>query len=100
MYSFEIDLVSENPDLDLDKIMASEAALTLEGKAGDIRLHGVPSKFEQRHGLNNYYFYHAVLVPKLWWLTQTRHNQVFLDKSAPDLIRKILDDGGLTGRGL
>ncbi|MFW5837177.1 MAG: type VI secretion system Vgr family protein, partial [Desulfovibrionaceae bacterium] len=40
--------------------------------------------------------YRAELVPKLWRLTKTRHNQIFLDESIKDFLPKVLKDGGLS----
>ena len=42
------------------------------------------------------FLYRALLVPKLWHLTQTHHNQIFLDKAPRDIISGVLEDGGLT----
>jgi type VI secretion system secreted protein VgrG len=39
----------------------------------------------------------AVLVPRLWRLTQTHHSRIFTRQSMPDILKKTLEDGGLTG---
>jgi type VI secretion system secreted protein VgrG len=38
----------------------------------------------------------AVLVPRLWQLTQTLHSRIFTQQSIPDILKKTLEDGGLT----
>ncbi|MFH1490644.1 MAG: type VI secretion system tip protein TssI/VgrG, partial [Pseudomonadota bacterium] len=58
--------------------------------------HGILTQFEQLHAVDEYVFYRAVLVPKLWWLSLTHHNQVFLNKTVPEIIQEVLEDGGLT----
>ena len=47
--------------------------------------------------MNKLAFYRAHLVPRLTWLSFTKHNQVFLDKTVPEIIEACLKDGGLTG---
>ncbi len=95
LYRFEVLLVSSQSDLDCAAVVQSPAVFTLERPAGKLPFHGILESFEQlqqEHGLT---VYRAVLVPRLWWLTLTHHNQVFLDKSCPQLIEAVLQDGGL-----
>ena len=95
-YEFEIDLVSDKDTLDLDRIVARSATFTIIGVKGRTPFHGILLKFEQLHKFNQYVFYRAILTPRLWWLKQTHHNQVFLDTKLPDLLTEVLLDGGLT----
>ena len=41
-------------------------------------------------------FLRAVLVPRLWRLTQTLHSRIFTQQTIPDILKKTLEDGGLT----
>jgi type VI secretion system secreted protein VgrG len=95
-YEFEIDLVSTEAEIDLDQVLKNPATFTVLREDGDIPFHGILSEFEQLHQVDEYVFYRAVLAPKLWWLSLTHHNQVFLDKTVPDIIQEVLKDGGLT----
>lgn len=96
-YEFEIMLVSDNPDIDIDKVMEASAKFTLHReKGGDVDFHGILNSFEQLHRYNEYVFYRAHLVPRLWWLCVTHHNQVCLNKSVPEIIELTLKDSGLT----
>jgi len=58
--------------------------------------HGVPVTFEQLQQVGDAVFYRVVMVPKLWRLSLTRHNQVFLDKTVPEIVAACLQDGGLS----
>ena len=51
--------------------------------------------FEQMNDVNGYAFYRAHLVPRLWWLSVIKSNQVFLDKTVPQFLEDILKDGHL-----
>ena len=96
LYSFEILLVSEKADLDLEAILQSPALFTIKSKNGDLPYHGILASFEQMHKADTWVFYRAVLRPKLWWLTLTHHNQVFLNKKLDQFLADVLMDGGLS----
>ena len=96
-YRFEVMLVSEDREVDFDRVMQSGACFTIHREEGrDCDFHGVLERFEQLHSVGDYTFYRATLVPKLQWLSHTCHNQVFLDKSVPEIVEAALKDGGLT----
>ncbi|HBE94832.1 MAG TPA: type VI secretion system tip protein VgrG [Desulfovibrio sp.] len=96
LYSFEILLVSDKADLDLESILQSPATLTIKSKNGDLPYHGILASFEQLHQADTWVFYRAVLRPKLWWLTLTHHNQVFLNQKLDQFLGNVLQDGGLS----
>jgi type VI secretion system secreted protein VgrG len=97
-YAFEVTLVSDNLEIDLQGVMENPAKITFHREGGDdVSYHGILLSFEQLHEANKLAFYRAHLVPRLTWLSFTEHNQVFLDKSVPEIIEACLKDGGLTG---
>ncbi len=95
-YQFEIDLVSKNAEIDLTTVLKNPVSFTILREDGDIPFHGILAQFEQLNEVDEYVFYRAILVPKLWWLSLTHHNQVFLNKTVPEIIEEVLKDGGLT----
>ena len=95
-YEFEIMLVSNDPDIDLTDVLQNPAVFTIVRPDGDIPFHGILTSFELLHAIDEHVLYRAKLVPKFWWLSLTRHNQVFLDKTVPEIIEEVLQDGGLT----
>ncbi|MBI5520496.1 MAG: type VI secretion system tip protein VgrG [Desulfovibrio sp.] len=96
LYSFDILLVSDKADLDLEAILQSPAVFTIKGKEAELPYHGILASFEQLHQADSWVFYRAQLRPKLWWLTLTHHNQVFLDKKLDQFLTDVLADGGLS----
>ena len=96
LYSFEITLVSEKPDLDLKKIMESQSVFSILRSDGNINIHGMLREFEVSRAFGHHVFYRAVLAPNYWRFCQTEHNQVFLEKSLPEIIEAVLKDGGLS----
>jgi len=96
-YEFEVMLVSDNLEIDFDGIMQNTAKLVFHREAGgDAIYNGIITNFEHLHAIGEYAFYRAYLVPRLWWLSITRHNQIILDKSLPEFAQMVLIDGGLT----
>ncbi|RJR31772.1 MAG: type VI secretion system tip protein VgrG [Desulfobacteraceae bacterium] len=95
-YEFEIELVSTETEIDLDQVLSNPATFTILREDGDIPFHGILAEFDQQHQVDEYVFYRAVLVPKLWWLSLTHHNQVFLEKNVTEIFQDVLKDGGLT----
>jgi len=96
LYRFEILLVSDNPELDLEKVIYSRGTLTILRTAGNIDFHGILISFEQLLSVNGQSQYRAILAPFLWRLTLTHHNQVFLESTVPQIIESALKDGGLS----
>lgn len=97
-YSFEVLLISDNPEVDLPSVVQHSATLTFHREQGDdMHYHGILLGFEQLHSFNRAVFYRARLIPRLHWLSLTRHNQVFLGKTVPEFIDACLKDGGLSG---
>jgi type VI secretion system VgrG family protein len=90
-FRFEIELASEKPDIDLDDILRWPAFLGIE-RDGELRkIHGVLAEFEQmREGPLDLYYYRAVLVPRLWLLSMSCQNQIYQNKSVPQIIEEEL----------
>jgi type VI secretion system secreted protein VgrG len=96
-YEFDITISSEDPEIDMKAVLQNPAKLTI--KYGDVELpyYGILSRFEQLHEVKQHAFYRAVLVPTLWNACLYHENQLFLDKTVPEIIEEILKQAGLTG---
>lgn len=97
LFVFDLQLCSKKLDIDLQAVLGRPASFTLHRPGGGkVTWHGMVCGFELQSEFDGLAFYRATLVPRLWWLSLTRHNQVFLDKSVPAILREVLLDGGLT----
>ncbi|WP_321493350.1 type VI secretion system tip protein TssI/VgrG [uncultured Desulfobacter sp.] len=95
-YRFEILLVSENTDTDPLGVLQNPAVFTIHrDEEDDVTFNGILMQFEETQEFSGCLFYKAVLTPKLWWLSLTHHNQVFLNQSVPEIMESALKDGGL-----
>ena len=96
-YRIDIDLVSKEPDISCkNMIMSGVFAVMKSGNDSFIPYRGFLSEFEELRKVDDYVFYRAVLVPKLWLLTRTESNQIFLNKTIEEILTDVLIDGGLT----
>jgi type VI secretion system VgrG family protein len=98
LFRFELELVSQDTEIELRTILASDATLTImryELDAG-IRAEdpqqfaGVFAEFEQLEKGQEWTKYRAVLVPKIWRATRTTRSRIFVDKSVDELIDAVM----------
>ncbi|NOX34522.1 MAG: type VI secretion system tip protein VgrG [Deltaproteobacteria bacterium] len=95
-YEFEITLVSDHVDIDPLKVLQNPAVFTILRDAEEnVDFNGILMQFEETREFDGFLFFKAVLSPKLWWLSLTHHNQVFLDSTVPEIMEAALKDGGL-----
>jgi len=95
-YEFTVTLSSKDPDIDLKGALRNPATLSIARDEERIPIHGVLAAFEQLHEANQRIFYRAVLVPKLWYLSLSCENRLFLDKNVPQIIEEVLKQSGFT----
>ena len=97
LYEFDITLYGDDPDIDLKEVLKNPVTLTVEKEGEELRIfHGILASFEQLHEYSGHIYFRAILVPRLWIADQYLENQLFLDKSIPDILEEILKQTGLT----
>jgi len=96
-YEYEILLASEDPEISFEQVLGNPATLTIHNHDGSVaqKIHGVPSNFEQQRQMAGLTLYIITIHPKLYWLTLNHKNQIFLNKTLPDIFHELLIDGGL-----
>ncbi len=90
LYQFEIVLISSVDNLDLSVVIKNIATFTLQSGDQTSSYHGMVMRFEQMQKIDDFIFYRAVLVPRLWRLTQAMQNQIFLDKKPKDFLKTCI----------
>jgi type VI secretion system secreted protein VgrG len=97
LYEFTVNLVAGKLDIDFQHVLDNPATFSILREQGDeAPFHGYIRELDLLHAKGDLCFYRAVLVPKLWWLTLTHHNQVVLDQASPHFLKEVLEDGGLS----
>ncbi len=95
-YSFLVLLASPQLLPNIDALIKSDASLEIAFANKTRTFSGILTSIELLHGVGTTYFYQIKLVPKLYLLHYMHSNQVFLDKSLPDILGQLLTDTGLS----
>jgi type VI secretion system secreted protein VgrG len=97
LYQFELTVLSEKTSIDFGQALSGTATFTIKRQGiTDLTWHGILRDFQQLQRADKHVFYRALLVPKAWELTQTQHNQIFLNMDMPQFLQQCLTDGGLS----
>jgi type VI secretion system VgrG family protein len=103
LFRFEIDLVSDDPNLDETLIFGHTAMLEMGRQDQSTRIYGMITSFEQSIATERGQFvYKAILMPRLQRLSMCRQNQIYgttNDVSVEDVIRNVLTADTLKGPG-
>jgi type VI secretion system secreted protein VgrG len=95
-FHFEVDMVSEQEDLAFDSVVGQNATVRITLADGTERFfNGYLANFTQGGRDHDFVYYHAEIVPWLWFLTQTSDCRIFQDKTVPDIIEQIFKDYGM-----
>jgi type VI secretion system secreted protein VgrG len=90
LFQIEVELSSEDGEVDLDKVVGHDATIRLDVAKNDERyFHGFVSRMVQVANQGGYARYHATIVPWLWLLTRTSDCRIFQEKTVPDIIEEI-----------
>lgn len=103
-FSFDLELLSENPKVDFKKIIGKSVSFSLLLADGDKRFfNGIVSRFSQRRGSgedgeeeSRFSSYTANVVPWFWLLTRTADSRIFQKISVPDIVEKIFKEKGFS----
>ncbi|MHC8384668.1 type VI secretion system Vgr family protein [Pseudomonas sp. LB3P14] len=94
-YRFDLELVSENPDLDLEKLLHKQAFLAFDPQGSGI--HGQIYRVAQGDAGKRLTRYKISLVPQLQYLHHRTNQRIYQQMSAPKIITLILDEHGIKG---
>ena len=95
-FALHVSLVSQD-EINFDEMVGKEALLTLLGEENDRYLHGVLRQFIQNGSKGRFYFYEAEVIPTFWFLSLEQDCRIFQNKKVEDIIKQVLQDGGITG---
>ncbi len=90
---FEISLLSESADIDLDAILGKNVTVHLGLPDDSVRhFNGYVTRFSQGGVHGRYHRYYARVRSWLWFLTRTADCRIFQDMTVPDILRQVFDD--------
>lgn len=92
-FRFDLELVSERPDLELESLLHCQAFLSFDGDGSGI--HGQIYRVGQGDSGKRLTRYQVSLVPRLTYLGQRTNQRIFQHKSVPAIIAQVLKDHGI-----
>jgi type VI secretion system secreted protein VgrG len=95
LFRFEIELASEDADIDFETVVGQAGKLVLHESDGDRFVHGIVSGFEAIGFGRRFARYRATLVPGVWPLTLIRRSRIYEDVAVPDIVRRVLEADGI-----
>jgi type VI secretion system secreted protein VgrG len=97
LYTFEIGILTADAGFAQEQAVMARGTLEIHLGATEEpqRFHGIFAEVELLQEFNGQLLYRAVLVPKLWQLTLTRHSNVWTEKSIDAILKEVLEWSGL-----
>ncbi|WP_431481806.1 type VI secretion system tip protein VgrG [Pseudomonas thivervalensis] len=92
-YRFDLELVSERPDLALEELLHRQAFLGFDGRDGGI--HGQVYSVAQGDSGKRLARYQISLVPRLAYLRHRINQRIFQHLSVPDIVARVLKEHGI-----
>ncbi|MEB2650629.1 type VI secretion system tip protein TssI/VgrG [Pseudomonas siliginis] len=89
-FRFELELVSERPDLDLESLLHGQAFLSFDAQGCGI--HGQIYQVGQGDSGKRLTRYHLSLVPRLTYLGHRINQRIFQHQNVPQIVTQILKD--------
>jgi len=96
-FSYEVDLLSDDPDLDLEALLGQPVSVSLERYDGGVReFNGFVTHFSLVGSRGRYIQYRALLRPWLWLLGHSRTSRIFHKKTVPAILKQIFRERGFS----
>ena len=92
LFRFQLELLSEDDSLQFDAIVGKSVALHVQTLDSERHLNGFISRFSQAGRDERFTYYHAEMVPWLWFLTRKANCRIFQRQSVPDIIKKVFKE--------
>src|SRR6266567_889241 len=97
LFQIDAELLSENFQISFPQIVGQNVTIRLETiQAAPRFFNGHVRSFRQTGAVGRLARYHAVIVPKLWFLTRSADCRIFQKKKVPDIVREVLQERGIT----
>ncbi|EIK55030.1 Rhs element Vgr protein [Stutzerimonas stutzeri TS44] len=92
-YRFDLEMVSERPDLDLQALLHTPAFLAFD-PAG-MGIHGLVHRIAQGESGKRLTRYRLTLVPQLAYLAHRTNQRIFQHMSVPQIVAQVLEEHGI-----
>jgi type VI secretion system secreted protein VgrG len=91
-FRYEVDMLCESSELDLEALLGKKMTVTIEHKTGERHFNGVCTQFRVLGTTHRYIRYRATLRPELSLLSYTSNCRIFQKKKVPDILKQLFKD--------
>jgi type VI secretion system secreted protein VgrG len=96
-FVFDVEVASDDQDIGFDEVVDQAAVLGFV-RAGEMRyVNGIVTRFEQGEIGRRFALYYLRIMPKVQRLALRHNSRIFQQKTAPEIVKQILDEVGLAG---
>ncbi|WP_348692082.1 type VI secretion system tip protein TssI/VgrG, partial [Stutzerimonas balearica] len=92
-FAFEVELVSERPDLELESLLHQPAFLAFAPDGAGI--HGLVHRIAQGESGRRLTRYRLTLVPQLAYLAHRSNQRIFQQLTVPQIVARVLEEHGI-----
>jgi len=92
-YRFDLGLVSERPDLDMQALLHKPAFLAFD--AAGMGIHGLVHRIAQGESGKRLTRYRLTLVPQLAYLAHRTNQRIFQHLTVPQIVAQVLEEHGI-----
>ena len=92
-YCFDLELVSEQPGLDLEGLLHRQVYLSFDGRGHGV--HGLVYRVAQGDSGRRLTRYQISLVPQFAYLNHSSHQRIFQHKTVPQIVAQVLMGQGV-----
>ncbi len=96
LFHYQLELISEKPDLDMAAIVGESMTAKMLHPAGEYMINGLVARFVQAGTNHRFTTYYAELRPWLWMLTMVVDSRIFQEKSTTEIIEELFGDAGFS----
>jgi type VI secretion system secreted protein VgrG len=96
-FEYEVELLSENPNIGLSELLGQPLGVGLELPDGTFReFDGIVTHFSFTGAVGRYAAYRAVVRPRFWLFSQMVRSRIFQAKSVRQVIEKVFRESGFS----
>mgnify|MGYP001442785554 CR=1 FL=1 len=96
-YRFDVELISERPDIDLESLLHQRAFLAFSPNGEGI--HGLIHRVEQGESGKRMTRYRLAIVPQLSYLAHRTNQRIFQHLTVPQIVAQVLEEHGIVEGG-
>jgi type VI secretion system secreted protein VgrG len=91
-FRYEVDLLCESSEIDLESLLGKKMTVTAEHKQGERHFNGVCTQFRVLGTTHRYVRYRASLRPDLSLLAYSSNCRIFQKRTVPEILRQLFKD--------